>query len=121
MIILIKLLGLLITGVGLGIFASPGFSAKLFDFFKSGKNIYYAGVFRGLAGLLILVTASRSTVPLAAIALGIMFLVSGITIFAAEREKLLVFVEHYSQMPGLVIRLLGLVAASFGILVLSIY
>ncbi len=121
MIILVKLIGVLITIVGLGIFASPQLTQKIFDFIKEGKRIYYAGVARVIVGLLILICASRSMVPIAAIALGLMFLVSGIVIFAADLEKLKAFIGQYAEMPGLVVRLLGLVAASFGLLTFSIF
>ena len=121
MVILAKLVGLLIMVLGLTIFASPHLTQKLFDFFKEGKRIYYAGVIRTLVGLLLFFCVPRSAVPLAAIALGLMFLVSGIVVFAVDVEKLKAFLASYSEMPGLVIRLLGLVAASFGILIFSIF
>ncbi|MBI4115292.1 MAG: DUF2065 family protein [Candidatus Omnitrophica bacterium] len=121
MIILIKLVGIVITVFGLAIFASPEFSQKVFDFFKEGKRIYYAGVVRVAAGALILLSASQSAVPLAAIALGVMFLVSGIVVFVSDLEKMKAFILTYSQMPSLVIRLFGLVGASFGILIFSIF
>lgn len=121
MVILAKLVGVLIMALGLAIFASPQLTQKIFNFFKEGKRIYYAGVIRTAVGLILFLSASQSAVPLAAIALGLMFLVSGIVIFAAELEKMKAFIAHYSEMPGLVIRLLGLVAASFGILIFSIF
>lgn len=121
MIILVKLVGVLIMALGLVIFASPAFTQKIFDFFKEGKKIYIAGVIRTVVGILLFLCASQSAVPLAAIALGLMFLVSGIVVFAADIEKLKAFIASYSQMPTLVIRLLGLVAASFGILIFSIF
>ena len=121
MVILVKLIGVLILALGLTIFASPAITQKIFKFFKEGKNIYYAGVFRTVVGILVFLCAAQSSVPLAAIALGLMFLVSGIVVFAADQEKLKSFLVSYSEMPGLVIRLLGLVAASFGILLFSIF
>lgn len=121
MILLIKLIGVVIAGMGLAIFASPVFVQRLFAFFKEGKNLYVAGVVRSVIGLLLLFSASVSRVPVAALALGVMFLTSGIVIFAADLEKLKAFVAAYSEMPELVIRLLGLVACSFGILIFSIF
>src|SRR3989338_8492132 len=121
MIILVKLIGTLITALGLAIFASPEFSGKVFHFFKQGKRMYAAGVIRLIVALVLLVTASQSVVPLAAIALGLMFLVSGIVVFAVDIEKMKSFIEHYSQLPALVIRLLGLMAATFGVLIFSIF
>ncbi len=121
MAIFIKLVGVLVTGVGLAIFASPAFTQKIFDFFKEGKNIYYAGVFRTVVGILLIFFSGESRVQLAATALGLMFLISGIVVFAADLEKMKEFMAAYSQMPPFVIRLLGLVAASFGVLIFSIY
>ena len=121
MVILVKLVGVAIMAFGLVIFASPAFIQAAFSFFKKGKNIYYAGVFRTVVGLILFLSASRSFVPLAAIALGLMFLVGGIVVFAVDAEKIKAFMASYSQMPSLVIRLLGLVAASFGILIFSIF
>ena len=120
MVILVKLVGVLIMAVGLVIFASPSITQKIFDFIKEGKRIYYAGVVRSVIGLALFFCASRSSVPLAAIAVGLMFLVSGIAVFAADVEKIKAFMSSYSEMPSLVIRLLGLVAASFGMLIISI-
>jgi uncharacterized protein YjeT (DUF2065 family) len=121
MVILAKLIGVLVTVLGLAIFASPQFTQKIFDFFKKGKRIYYAGVIRTVIGLVLFICASQSSVPLAAIALGLMFLVSGIAVFAADTEKIKAFMAAYGEMPGLVLRLLGPVAASFGILIFSIF
>lgn len=121
MIILVKLVGALIAVLGLAIFASPWVTQKIFGFFKEGKNIYYAGVVRSIIALLLFIAASQSVVPLAAIALGLMFLVSGIAVFATDVEKLKAFIASYSEMPSLIVRLLGLVAASFGILIFSIF
>jgi len=119
--IIAKLLGLLIAGFGTAIFASPQVTQKIFQFFKEDKRIYIAGVVRAFTGVVLLLAASQSVVPVAAIALGIMFLTSGIVIFACDLEKMKTFMAHYSQMPVLVLRLLGLIAASFGILTFSIF
>lgn len=121
MVILAKIIGVIIAGFGLTIFASPQITEKVYAFFKEGKNIYLAGVVRAFTGLVLLLATAQSTVPMAAIALGIMFLTSGIIIFAVDPEKTKVLITHFSEMPTLVIRLFGLVAASFGILILSIF
>jgi uncharacterized protein YjeT (DUF2065 family) len=121
MILIAKLIGILITIFGLAIFASPQFTQTIFTFFKEGNRLYLAGVVRTFIGLILLLGASRSLVPLAAIALGLMFLMSGIVVFATDLQKLKDFIETYANMPGLVLRLLGMVAASFGILIYAIF
>ncbi|MFH0984496.1 MAG: hypothetical protein V1882_03055 [Candidatus Omnitrophota bacterium] len=120
LIVLVKLVGLVIVGLGITIFASPKFTQKIFAFVKEGKRIYWAGVVRSLLGLALLLCAPGSLVPVATVAVGVLFLLSGIIVFASDLEKLKAFLVHYSELPVLVIRLLGLVAASFGILIFSI-
>ncbi|MFH1799758.1 MAG: hypothetical protein ABH891_02760 [Candidatus Omnitrophota bacterium] len=120
LVFLAKLIGLAVAGFGLTIFVSPKFVQKVFNFIKEGKRIYWAGVFRCLVGFLLLLIASKSAVPVATVSVGAVFLLSGIIVFACDLEKLKNFLVHYSEMPVLVIRLLGLVAASFGILIFSI-
>ncbi|HNV85332.1 MAG TPA: hypothetical protein PKL97_00020 [Candidatus Omnitrophota bacterium] len=121
MLILVKLIGVVIAAFGLAIFISPAFTQKVFSFFKEGKRIYYAGVIRVVLGVIILTAASRSQVPLAAIALGLLFLMSGIIVFMCEEEKIKALLSHYSEMPPLVVRFLGIVPATFGVLVFSIF
>lgn len=121
MVILAKGIGFLIGIAGLAIFFFPPLTQKLFHFFRKDKNIYWAGFIRLAAGLVLLFAASQSLVPVAAVALGILFLVSGIIIFVADAEKMKSFIAAYSAMPELVIRLFGLIAASFGILTYSIF
>jgi len=120
MLILAKLFGILIAGFGLAIFSTPQITQKVFAFMKEGKRIYGAGVLRCVVGLVLLLAAPRSAIPVAAIAVGVMFLLSGIIIFSCDLEKLKGFLAHYSEMPVLILRLLGLVVVSFGILIFSV-
>jgi hypothetical protein len=120
MLILAKLIGLLIAVLGLAMFVLPQSFQKVADFFKEGKRIYWAGVGRSLVGLILLIGAPQSLLPVATASVGVIFLLSGIIVFACDLEKLKGFLTHYSEMSVLVIRLLGLVAASFGILIFSI-
>jgi uncharacterized protein YjeT (DUF2065 family) len=120
LVILAKSIGLLVAVFGLGIFASSKFAQKVFNFLKEGKRVYWAGVVRSFVGLVLLFASPRSALPVSAMAVGMILLLSGIVVFACDLEKLKGFLSHYSEMPYLVIRILGLVAASVGILVFSI-
>lgn len=120
MLILAKLIGLFVTALGLAVFASPQITRKILDFFKEDQHIYYAGIARALIGLVLLLAASGSLVPVAAVALGIVFLISGIIVLAGDMEKTKTFLAHYSELNPLVLRLFGLIAASFGILIYSV-
>ncbi len=121
MIAIIKLLAVVMAGLGLTIVVSPNVTRKIFDFMSQGKRIYYAGFLRLFVGILLLLSSSKSAIPMAAAALGVLFLTSGIIIFAVDIEKVKGFMEHYAGMPALAVRLLGLVAVSFGLLTFSLF
>ena len=120
MSILVKIIGLLIAVFGCYLFAWPLFTQKVFNFIREGKRIYWAGVVRSFVGLALLLAAARSPVPVAAIAVGILFLLSGIIVFACDLEKMKSLLAHYNEMSPFIIRLLGLIVACLGILVFSI-
>ena len=120
LVLLAKLIGLVVAGVGLTICVSPKFMQKIFDFVKEGKRIYWAGVVRCLVGLILLVIAPKCVLPVATFVVGVILILSGVIAFACDLEKLKSFLAHYSDLPVLVIRLIGLVAACYGILIFSI-
>ena len=120
LVLLAKLIGLVVAGFGLTIFSSPKFMQKLVAFVEEGKRIYWAGVGRCLVGFVLLLSASKSILPVAAVAVGMILLLSGIIVFACDLEKLKGFLAHYNELPVLVLRLLGLAAACFGILIFSV-
>ena len=121
MVLLAKFVGTLILILGCTIFITPAFTKKIYAFMKEGKRFAWAGMFRTAVGIVLFLSASQSLLPRAAIALGIMFLMSGLVVFAADDKKLLEFVHNFLEMPAIVIRLMGLFAASFGILIISLY
>jgi hypothetical protein len=120
MLILAKLIGLLVATFGLTLFVLPRFTEKVFDFMKEGKRLYWAGVVRSLIGLILLMGAPQSALPVATVSVGVIFLLSGIIVFACDLEKLKGFFAHYIELSAVVTRLLGLVVACFGILIFSI-
>ena len=120
MIVLVKLIGVIVALFGLTIFSAPQLSAKIFEFIKEGKRIYAAGVIRVCIGLLLMIAAHHSRIPVASVALGILFLISGIIVFAADLDKLKGILSHYQDLPVLILRLLGLIAVSFGLLIYAV-
>lgn len=120
-VLIAKAFGIAISVLGLAIFAAPVVADRLFAFFQRGRWLYLAGVIRLTVGGVLLAAASASTVPLAAIALGTLFVTSGVIVFVLNPSKARDFIAAYRNMPGIVIRLLGLVAATFGILIYSIF
>jgi len=120
LVLLVKLVGLAVAGFGLTIFASPKFTQKIFTFMKEGKHFYWAGVGRCLVGLILLLIASQCVLPVATVAVGVILLLSGIIVFACDPEQLKDFLTRYSELPVFILRLIGLGAACFGILIFSL-
>ncbi|OQA57537.1 MAG: hypothetical protein BWY42_00527 [Candidatus Omnitrophica bacterium ADurb.Bin277] len=83
-----KQIGLAMTGLGLAIFISPGFTQKIFDFMKRGKRIYWAGVARCLAGLVLILIVSKSALPVAAVMIsGLIWAYTGYTAYWYHLES----------------------------------
>lgn len=121
MLLLVQLIGFLIMGFGLTICVLPSVTQKVLTFFSQGENIYYAGLIRLVTGLALIFAAAQSKMPLAAVTLGILFLLSAFLIFGTDRAKIKAFIQQYLTLPELAIRLLGLIAACFGLLIISIF
>jgi uncharacterized protein YjeT (DUF2065 family) len=121
MLILIKLIGIMIAGAGLTLFAAPQMLRKVVDYIAVGKRFYWAGVIRSAIGLLLFLASTQSTIPLAALCVGMIFLLSGLIAFACDLEKTKTWMASSAEMPVLIIRLLGLLGSSFGVLILSIF
>ncbi len=119
--ILAQAVGLLIAACGLAILIQPQLTHKVFEFIKQGHRIYIAGVVRVCVGLVLFLSSSGSDIPMAANMLGAIFLLSGVIVFVSDLEKLKAFMAKYNELPEVTLRLLGLLAAAFGLLTFSLF
>lgn len=120
MILAMKLVGILIAGVGIFWFIRPDAMKKVLKWLQEGKRSYGIGLLRLAIALVILFAASQSRLPAVAVTLGILFLLSGITVFAIGQEKLFSLFQWWDEQTDLVLRLLALIAVTFGVLILYI-
>lgn len=119
MALLANLVGVFITGFGLFVTILPEKAKVLMGFWREGNRAYWGGIIRIAIAVVVFLAAPSGWTPGPAVALGILFLVSGVLVFAIGLEKMKEQILWWENQPQLVLRLLGLVVLSFGILVLT--
>ena len=87
MILLVRLIALILIGVGTVLLVRPGRMVRMVVFWERGKRIYLAGLLRLVFGLVLLFGASECTVPNVVTAFGLLFLLGGLLIFILGPEK----------------------------------
>jgi len=118
MLILAKSIGILITGMGIIIFFIPDFLKRMVAFWEKGNRLYAAGVLRIAFGVILLLSASQCRLVGVVIALGILFLIGGIFIFALGPEKLKAIIRHFIGIAPIAIRLLAILPILIGALLI---
>ena len=117
MTFLVKIIGILIAGLGIAMIVYPSWLKKVTAFWKQGNNIYYAGVIRIAVGILILMAASTANSPMAAVALGLLFLASGSIIFLIGVEQDHKLLDFWDAQPEMVLRVMSVFPIIMGALI----
>ncbi len=120
MLITAKLIGVAIILIGVAILFLPDTLKKVLGFWKEGSRIYGVGVFRVLAGLVFFIAAPGSHLVGGTVAVGFLFFLAGAVIFVAGPEKIKALIAVWAEMPLVVCRIMGLIAAVFGTLILYV-
>ena len=119
MLVFVKLLALVIIGIGVAVLLNPEIMKRMVSFWEKEKRLYGAGVLRILFGIILLLAASQCRVAWIIALMGILFLVGGIVIFALRLKKIKAILKKWQEKPLTVLRLLGLVALLIGTLILN--
>lgn len=121
MIVLVQVLAVLVIVAGIVFVANQQIMRKVMGFFAGGKRIYGAGAARTVVAVVLFLSASQCRHPVVVTAVGILFLVSGITIFAMGPDKAKQMLFRYRAQSDNVLRLLALVPIAVGgILLLAV-
>ena len=113
----IFIVGMIILLLGVAILIKPQLTKKLFHFIAKGKRIYLIGILRIILGVLFLIGALSCSIPWLIILFGILFCVSGLTIFAMKFERLKAIMNWFDQKPVSFMRLMGIIALLIGALI----
>ncbi len=116
--ILIKVIGLLIVLEGILFLLKPEFLRKLAGFFSRGKRAYIGADLRIVLGIVFLLAASQCRIVWVIIAFGLLFLLSGIAMLTIKLEKLKAMINWWQQKSGVFLRIVAVVAAVIGLVIL---
>lgn len=118
MIILAKTIGLVICGLGLFFTILPEKVKVLFEFWKQGNRFYGNAILRIFFAVVLFSAAAKCRIPSIALLLGVLFLLSGILIFIIGIDKMKEQLQWLEGQTPLAFRILGLIALSFGLMIL---
>ncbi|MBA7630634.1 hypothetical protein ES703_38158 [subsurface metagenome] len=118
MIILIRVLGVVIVGMGVAFLLRPKLYRQYVAFWQPGKRLYLGAILSLLIGVILLLAATQCRLIGFVLALGILCLVKGVMLFTLGREKMKSMLKWYQGRSLLVLRLVALIAIAFGALLI---
>ncbi len=118
MLIAVRLIGVLIVGMGVAFLLKPKLYRQYVAFWQPGKRLYLGAILAILIGVIFLLAATQCRVVGFIIGLGILCLVKGVMLFTLGRAKIESILKWYQGRSLLVLRLIGLIAIAFGALLL---
>ena len=118
MAILLKIIGIFVTAMGIMVLLNPKAIKKMLAFWRQGKNIYAAGLIRILLGVIFLYYAPQARLPQLMFALGVLASLGGLLIFILGLEKVKAVLGWWDKKPVSLLRLIGFLPLTIGILIL---
>jgi len=118
MLLLAKFIAIFVLMIGIIYLLSAKATRAMLDCWGKGKRFYIAGILRILFGTILLLAASQAQNTIVLIAVGILFLIGGILIFATPYEKSESAIQWFKERSNLVLRLFALPLIAIGALLL---
>ncbi len=114
MVIVVRLIGLMIAGLGVAILARPTLLSSLVAFFREGNRFYLVGALRLVLGAWLLLAAAACRLPGVVGVFGILTIVSGVLTIALGPTRLRAMADWWVARPAYVLQIWGVVAAALG-------
>jgi len=118
MLIAVRVLGVLIVGMGVAFLLKPKLYKQYVSFWQPGKRLYLGAILAILFGVVFLLAVTQCRLRGVILALGILCLVKGVMLFTLGREKIESILKWYQERSLLVLRLIALIAIAFGALLI---
>ena len=115
----IKIFGIMFITLAVWFFIDTKMPLKISSIFIKGSRIYIAAAFRILLGIVFLLAANYCSKPWIIDIIGIIMLISGISIFAMGLEKARSILQWFQNRPAGFLRLPSVILFIIG--VFSIY
>jgi hypothetical protein len=114
----VRIVGIIIALTGVVYFLKPGVIKWLMEFFKQGRRLYFVGLTRFALAVIFLLAANQCKTPWVIIVFGILFMISGLLIFAIPLEKLKSYLGWWQKQSLILLRVLSLIALAIGVAII---
>lgn len=118
MIIFVKSIGIVVTGLGIAFLLNHKMLKQCMYFCEQGKRLYYAGMLRIILGIILLAGSGYCRLTGVIATIGVLVLVSGILIFVLGLEKVKAMLRWWQAKPHFILRIMALIATVIGVLLL---
>ena len=102
---LTKVLGLIISGIGISILIEPGLLPRLVDLCLNEKRVHLTGVFKIVTGLVFIIAAQGTNLPEFIGILGLLQLIGGVFVILFGVNKAYPIIKWWEARPLLIKRL----------------
>ena len=110
------LLGVMIVAMGLAALMAPGTLKRLLRHLTEAGRFYIVAVLRFVIGVLFLLAAGSTRLPIFVTAVGVLSIAAGLLMPVLGAARLKAIVDWWLARGDIVLRLWGLVACAFGLL-----
>ena len=99
MVLLVNLLAIATVIYGCLLVLRPEVLRKIFDRLKEGANIYVASGIKGVAGIILILSANSARVPWIVLLLGALMVFSGILAFVIKKNFITGLIDWIENQP----------------------
>ena len=113
----IRIIGTFIVGMGLVYLIKPAVIRTLIGFFSKGARLYFAALVRFTLAVVFFMGAKECKITWVIVTFGLIFLLSGILIFALGLERAKGILKWYLEQPSFILRTLAIVVLAVGLII----
>ncbi|UCG35278.1 MAG: hypothetical protein JSW17_00320 [Candidatus Omnitrophota bacterium] len=118
MVAVVRLMGWLIVLAGVLFTIKPQALKSYMEFWRPAKRIYLGGVVALLLGIVLLMASAGCKWGIVIAAVGALSLIKGVLLFVVGLEKVRAVLDWYAKKSDKFIRIMGVIDATLGILIL---
>jgi len=113
----IKIIGMVIAGIGLVYLIRPDVLRKLLSFFKNRPLLYIGALLRFALAVVFLLAARECDLMWVIALFGILFLISGLMPFLLGVSRSRSILSRVAEQPVVVLRIVGIVVLVVGLII----
>ena len=114
----ITAIGIVFLAIAIVLLLKPAVMNHIMEFFKKGKRIYFAGLVRLALAVVFLFGARECDITWVIVILGILFLISGLSIFMLGPERLRRMLDWFQKQSALLLRVMAIIVLAFGAIII---